>query len=54
MAVQKNKFIAAGFALVGAVSLAAAVLPAIKGSVPQSHVPRRQRLLAHVQRCCLA
>jgi hypothetical protein len=31
MAVQKNKLIAAGFALVGVVSLAAAVLPAIKG-----------------------
>ncbi|MGD0579245.1 MAG: hypothetical protein ABSC08_09990 [Bryobacteraceae bacterium] len=31
MAVQKKKLIATGFALVGVVSLAAAVLPAIKG-----------------------
>ncbi len=31
MAVQKQKLIATGFALVGVVSLVAAVLPALKG-----------------------
>ena len=34
MAVQKNKLIAGGLAVVGLVSLAAAVLPAIKGQSP--------------------
>lgn len=34
MAVERKKLIATGFALVGAVSLVAAVLPAIKGQSP--------------------